>query len=392
MKKKLLFMMINMNIGGTEKALLSMLSQIDSTKYDVTILMLEEYGGFLDSIPSWIQIKYVNEFPQFKHILRTPLHLIAIDYFKNRKYLEGLKYLHFYAMTKLYRNPIIFFNHLLESCKNIEDEYDVAVAYAGPMDFISYYVLNKIKANKKVQWIHFDITKIGFNISFVKKIYPMFDRIFVVSKEGKEKLSHVVPSIADKVEVFHNIISREQILLQSRLHDGFLDDYDGLRILTVGRLDYIKGQDLCVEALRLLKQEGYNIKWYCVGEGNFRSQLQRLIKKYGLEDEFILLGSTTNPYPYMAQCDLYVQSSRHEGYCITLAEAKIFNKSIISTDFMGAKEQLITYHSAKIVEAKACDLYQAIKQIIDTKNLESNHFSYEEQEENQLGLLYELTT
>lgn len=392
MKKKLLFMMINMNIGGTEKALLSMLSQIDSTEYEVTILMLEEYGGFLDSIPSWIQIKYVNEFPKFKHILRTPLHLIAIDYFKNKKYLEGLKYLYFYAMTKLYRNSIVFFNHLLESCKNIEDEYDVAVAYAGPMDFISYYVLNKIKANKKVQWIHFDITKIGFNISFVKKIYPMFDRIFVVSKEGKEKLSQVVPSIADKVEVFHNIISKEQILLQSRLHDGFLDDYDGLRILTVGRLDYIKGQDLCVEALRLLKQEGYNIKWYCVGEGNFRSELQLLIKKYELEGDFILLGATTNPYPYMAQCDLYVQSSRHEGYCITLAEAKIFNKPIISTDFTGAKEQLITYHSAKIVEAKACDLYQAIKQIIDTKNLESNHFSSEEQEKNQLSLLYELTT
>lgn len=392
MKKKLLFMMINMNIGGTEKALLSMLSQIDSTEYEVTILMLEEYGGFLDSIPSWIQIKYVNEFPKFKHILRTPLHLIAIDYFKNKKYLEGLKYLYFYAMTKLYRNSIVFFNHLLESCKNIEDEYDVAVAYAGPMDFISYYVLNKIKANKKVQWIHFDITKIGFNISFVKKIYPMFDRIFVVSKEGKEKLSQVVPSIADKVEVFHNIISKEQILLQSRLHDGFSDGYDGLRILTVGRLDYIKGQDLCVKTLRLLKEEGYNVKWYCVGDGSFRSELQILIKNYELEDDFILLGATTNPYPYMAQCDLYVQSSRHEGYCITLAEAKVFNKPIISTDFTGAKEQLITYHSAKIVEAKACDLYHAITQLIDTKNLESNHFSSEEQEENQLSLLYELTT
>ncbi|MDB8540863.1 glycosyltransferase [Turicibacter sanguinis] len=390
--KKLLFMMINMNIGGTEKALLSMLSQIDSTEYEVTILMLEEYGGFLDFIPSWIHIKYVNEFPKFKHILRMPLHLMAIDHFKNKKYLEGLKYLYFYTVTKLHRNPIVFFNHILKSFETIKDEYDVAVAYAGPMDFISYFVLNKIQAKKKIQWIHFDITKIGFNISFVKKIYPMFDRIFVVSKEGKEKLCQVVPSIADKIEVFHNIISREQILLQSRLHDGFLDDYDGLRILTVGRLDYIKGQDLCVEALRLLKQEGYNIKWYCVGEGNFRSQLQRLIKKYGLEDEFILLGSTTNPYPYMAQCDLYVQSSRHEGYCITLAEAKIFNKPIISTDFTGAKEQLITYHSAKIVEAKACDLYQAIKQIIDTKNLESNHFSSEEQEENQLSLLYELTT
>lgn len=390
--KRIVFMMINMNIGGTEKALLSMLEEINPAEYDVTILMLEEYGGFLESIPSWVQVRYVNEFPKFKHNLRTPLHFTAIHSLQAGRYLEGVKYLYFYAMIKLHRTPICFFKYILKFLKDIEDEYDVAVAYAGPMDFISYFVLNKIQAKKKIQWIHFDITKIGFNVSFVKKIYPKFDRIFVVSKEGKEKLCQVVPSIADKVEVFHNIISKEQILLQSRLHDGFLDGYDGLRILTVGRLDYIKGQDLCVETLRLLKEEGYNVKWYCVGDGSFRSEVQQLIKKYGLEEEFILLGSTTNPYPYMAQCDLYVQSSRHEGYCITLAEAKIFNKSIISTDFTGAKEQLITYHSAKIVEAEACDLYQAIKQIIDTKNLESNHFSYEEQEENQLGLLYELTT
>lgn len=353
-----------MNIGGTEKALLSMLSEIDSTEYEVTILMLEEYGGFLDSIPSWIQIKYLNEFPKFKHILRMPLHLIAIDHLKNKKYLEGLKYLYFYTVTKLHRNPIVFFNHILKLFETIKDEYDVAVAYAGPMDFISYFVLNKIQAKKKIQWIHFDITKIGFNVSFVKKIYPMFDRIFVVSKEGKEKLCQVVPSIADKVEVFHNIISKEQILFQSRLHDGFLDDYDGLRVLTVGRLDYIKGQDLCIETLRLLKEDGYNVKWYCVGEGSFRSELQLLIQKYRLEEDFILLGATINPYPYMEQCDIYVQSSRHEGYCITLAEAKVFDKPIVSTEFMGAKEQLQKYSKGFIVKIDKQAIYQSIKQVI----------------------------
>ena len=72
MKKKILFMVINMNIGGTEKALLTMLSEIDKEKYDVTVLMLEEYGGFLNDIPEWVNIQYLNYYKDIKDIINKP--------------------------------------------------------------------------------------------------------------------------------------------------------------------------------------------------------------------------------------------------------------------------------------------------------------------------------
>ena len=79
------------------------------------------------------------------------------------------------------------------------------------MDFISFFVVNKIKAKKKIQWIHFDVTKIGFNQKFAKNIHK-FDKIFVVSKEGKNKLINILPSLKEKTEEFYNIVSPRNII------------------------------------------------------------------------------------------------------------------------------------------------------------------------------------
>lgn len=351
-------MIINMNVGGTEKALLNMLEEVDSEDYEVTLLMLEEYGGFLDDIPNWVNIRYLDGYPDIKLLLNDPIHYSAIKYLKQYKIFNFFRLSFIYLVTKIVGHHILLYKYLLGKCPLIKEEYDIAVAYAGPMDFISYYIAKKINAEKKVQWIHFDVTKIAFNCKFAKIFYPQFDHILTASNEGKEKLLTLMPQLEKKVSVFQNIISKELVIRKSKEGKGFSDDYPGTRILTVGRLDFIKGQDLCIEAARLLKKDGYDFRWYCVGDGSFRKKLELLIQKYELDQYFVLLGSTTNPYPYMAECDVYVQPSRHEGFCITLGEAKVFNKPIISTDFTGAKEQLKEYENACIIDGNK--LYDAI--------------------------------
>ena len=159
-------MIINMNVGGTEKALLTMLSEIDKEKYDVTLLMLEEFGGFLSDIPEWVNIKYINYYSDIKSILNKPLHITALEQIRSGKIGKFLKYSYFYLLSKIKKDRIFLFKHILKNYPELEQEYDLAVAYAGPMDFISYFVTNKIKAKKKIQWVHFDITKINFNYSF----------------------------------------------------------------------------------------------------------------------------------------------------------------------------------------------------------------------------------
>jgi len=372
MKKKILFMIINMNVGGTEKALLNMLQEIDNQQYDVTVMMLEEYGGFLKDIPAWIHIKYFENYQYIKGILNNPPQITIKKFINQGMFIKGFYIGYLHLLSKITKDRTAFFKYILKDYRELDEEYDLAVAYAGPMDFISYYVINNIKSKNKVQWIHFDVTKIGFNKIFASKIYSKFDKVFIVSNEAKNKFDNLVPTLKNKTQVFLNIISQKTLHKMANEGEGFKDDFKGIRILTVGRLTYIKGQYMTIPVLKRLRDEGYNVRWYCIGEGIGREKCEALIKEHNLEDDYILLGSNTNPYPFMRDCDIYVQSSKHEGYCITLAEARCFNKPIVTTNFTGANEQIIHKKNGLIAEISEDDLYEKVKELLDNNTLANN--------------------
>lgn len=367
--KSILFMLINMNIGGTEKALINMLHELQKEKYKVTVLLLEKYGGFLDQIPDWVEVKYLSEYKNLKKYINEPPQKIFKELLIKKEYINAFNLFLSYCISKLKDDISYYYKYLLKDVSDLEEEYDIAVAYAGPMDFITYFVANKIRAKKRVQWIHFDISKIGFNKRFAENMYSKFDKIFVVSEEGKNKLNLLIPSLSDKTEVFFNIISSTLIKNMAENEEGFNDNYNGIRILTVGRLSREKGQDITISVLEKLLKQGYEVRWYCIGEGNMRKELEDMIKNKNLQDNYILLGSKRNPYAFMKECDIYVQSSRHEGYCITLAEARCFNNPIITTNFTGANEQIRNEKTGLIVNFNQDEMYKAIKRIIKDREL-----------------------
>lgn len=369
--KSIVFMIINMNVGGTEKALLNLLNNIDKNKYRVTILMLEGKGGFLNNIPEWVEVKVVNEYELLRELLNDPPQKVALKLIKSGKVIFGISVLLHYIWCKLVGEMSIYYRYILKDIKIIDNNYDIAVAYAGPMDLISYFVLNKIIAKTKIQWIHFDIKKININNKFSRKIFTKFDKLYVVSKSARDNLVERFPEIKDKTEVFYNIISKEQIVSLSKNGQGFDDEFDGIRILTVGRLCREKGQDLAIGALEKLIKDGYKVKWYCVGEGPSRGYYEEISQSKGIADSFVLLGATTNPYIYMNECDIYVQPSRHEGYCITLAEARCFSSPIVTTDFSGAREQIIDNETGIICAVDENEIYLSIKKLLDNNKVYS---------------------
>lgn len=375
MKLKVIFMIINMNIGGTEKALLSMIDEMDKEKWDVTILMLERAGGFLEDVPQWIKVKYVKEYSELKPLVQNPPIVTVKNLLKKGRIIKGSSLAFHYGISKVSKSLLHWYNYVLKEITPLEESYDVAVAYAGPMDLITTFVSEKISAKKKVQWIHFDISKITFDEGIVKKLYPRFNKIFVVSEEGKKKLINKFSFLNQNTEVFHNVVSKAKI---AKLADGersYEDSYNGIRILTVGRLSKEKGQDLIIDALVKLKSEGYKVRWYCIGDGNLKDQCLKLRRRLNLEENFILLGSKKNPYPFMKCCDIYVQPSRHEGYCITLAEARCFNNPIVATDFTGAKEQVEHGKTGLICDSNSESIFKAVKELIDNTNLRKNIIS-----------------
>ncbi len=367
--KKILFMMINMNVGGTEKALLNMLSVMPRDQFDITILFLEKYGDLLGELPKDIKIEYLNVYSENKDLLNNSPQQEAIKLLKNGDYLDAVKLLLIHILTKIKGERTLFYRYVLKKYPDFNKEFDIAVAYAGPMDFISYFIANKVTAKRKIQWIHFDVSKIGLNLKFVSKVLNQFDKVFVVSQEGKKALLRMAPQLKEKTEVFSNIISSEHILQQASVGEGFNDNFAGVRILTVGRLTQEKGQELCIKVLKRLKEQDYNVRWYCIGEGTQRANYESIINQYNLQNDFILLGSKTNPYSYMKNCDIYVQPSKHEGYCITLAEARCFNKPIVTTNFAGANEQIRNMKTGLIINYDEEEMYTAIKKLLDDQNL-----------------------
>ncbi|HBI7055141.1 TPA: glycosyltransferase [Clostridium perfringens] len=367
--KSILFMLINMNIGGTEKALINMLNELQKEKYKVTVLLLEKYGGFLNQIPDWVEVKYLDEYKNLKKYINEPPIKSVKELLIKKEYINAFNFFLSYCISKLKDDISYHYKYLLTDVSDLEEEYDIAVAYAGPMDFITYFIANKIRAKKRVQWIHFDISKIGFNKRFAEKMYSKFDKIFVVSEEGKNKLNRLIPILSDKTEVFFNIISSTFIKNMAENEKGFNDNYNGIRILTVGRLSREKGQDITISVLEKLIKQGYEVRWYCIGEGNMKKELEDMVKNKNLQENYILLGSKRNPYPFMKECDIYVQSSRHEGYCITLAEARCFNNSIITTNFTGANEQIRNEKTGLIVNFNQDEMYKAIERIIKDREL-----------------------
>ncbi|QNF30786.1 glycosyltransferase [Metabacillus sp. KUDC1714] len=362
-------MIINMNIGGTEKALLNMISEIPTDKYDITLLLLEKYGGFLNYIPSGVNVKYLTEYKNIKDLYNNAPNQNIKTYIRQNKFHKAIQLFFSYYLSKLLRNRSTFFNYILKDIQSDDINYDIAIAYAGPMDLISYFVLNKIKAKKKFQWVHFDVSKIAFNADYEYKMYKKFDKIFIVSQQAREKFIKLLPSLKDKTEVIQNIVSQRLIYKEMKSANGFLDNFKGIRILTIGRLTSEKGQDLAIKVLSRLIKNGYNIKWYCIGDGNSRKKYEQLINDYNLKNNFVLLGSDPNPYRYLDECDIYVQPSRHEGFCITLAEAKCLNKPIVTTNFSGAKEQIDHGRTGLIVDINENDIYNGVVKLIENTNL-----------------------
>ena len=372
MKKKILFMVSSMNIGGVEKSLLSLLSVMPKEKYDITVLTLEKKGGFLDYIPSYIKVEEAAWFKEIKPIIMESPQRTIKKYLKENKVFKIPTFIYSYYKSKNTDNRYIYYKNILKSIPENEGEYDVAIAYAGPTEIIDAYITHKVKAKKKIGWVHFDISKHKINEKLYENLYEKFDKIFTVSNEANKKLNEIIPSTVNKSEVLLNIISKELINEMAKEDINFDNEFNGIKIVTVGRLSKEKGQDLAIKALANLKKGGYKVRWYCVGEGNSREEYESLIKDNKLEEDFILLGATPNPYPYIKNSDIYVQTSRHEGYCLTLAEAKCLCKPIVTTNFTGAYEQIEHGINGLIVPLNEDYIYKNVKYIMDNKSVSYN--------------------
>lgn len=368
-RKKILFVMNTMGRAGAEHALIQMMRSLDHEKYELFLYVLIPRGEVFAKVPDFVKI--LNRKTDCRSVLSLGgKFFIAGRLMKAAVSGGSLKNaVGHYAHSKEQLNQsgkkkeLILRRMLADGTAALPYKFDLAVAYLeGPA---TWYVSEKVKAEKKAAFLHIDYVKAGYTRELDHGCYQRFDRIFAVSKDVREKFLSVYPEYKERVSLFFNIIDKEEIRRLAELPGGIKDGYGGIRLLTVGRLYYQKGYDNAVQTAAILKEMGYEFRWYVLGEGEEKKNIQNLIREKKLENDFILLGATDNPYPYFKQADIYVCTSRFEGKSIVIEEAQTLGKPVVSMRCTGIEEQISSGKDGVVTESDPSALAQEIGKLID---------------------------
>ena len=357
MKKKNLFVIDSLNIGGAEKSLVTLLNLIDFVKYEVHLQMFAMGGVFEMFIP-----KEVNILPciKGKSIIR---HLVFSLLIRLKKYKHA-------EIARIYWKTI--------GTKLPVDKtyYDVSIGYGQCLP--TFFVVDKTMARKKIAWVNCMYHLSGCEKNYQQRFYEKLDGISLVSPEALKHFQGVYPEFSRKMHLIKDLYDGDMIERMSCLKAEQEINHALPVIMTAGRLNKSqKAYDLALQAANILRERGVKFRWYVIGEGPYRGEMENYISENHLEDIFILLGATPNPYAYMRQCDIYVQTSRFEGFGLTVAEARILNRPIVCTNFDACHMQLIDGKNALIASFEPSDIADKIELLMNDKSLYNSIQQYQ---------------
>lgn len=365
--KKVLILIPDLKIGGAQKSLVSFLTTLmaspDRELFDIRLMVVDPEGAFQDNIPEGI---HFTEPP--RELRWLGMHLqwqLVTDYFSWRGILGELRWL-LGSRLKWFPENLNVQQKMWECWKSLipvdGERYDIAVSYLD--GFSNYYLMEKIQADRKVLWIHNEYQKQKCDPAYDRCFYEACQGIITISEKCRECILEAFPEFASKIHVLQNITDPHTVAAAAAVGESpEYDGKDGLLLLSVGRLSYLKGFDLAIEAAALLREAGIHFLWLVVGDGPDRSALQSLIERKGLTEYIRLIGSRKNPYGYMARCDILVQPSRSEGKSIVLDEAKCLYKPIVVTNYTTVNDVICHGTTGWITDMSPLSLAEGIRRV-----------------------------
>lgn len=351
MKKKVIFVAQALWLGGIETALVNLLNHLDYEKFDVTCLITEDHQDMAERIT-----------PQCRLLVADRQHTVSFaaaykyrrlfNLMEEPQHASNLRWFVWKAICFCCRGVEmrLYAEYIREQLG--EEHFDTAVIYSDRMSEIA---VRAIRADRFLMFYHnADLGQAYHDVYG----YRASEKIIAVSESQCEKLKKLRPRFADKMIAIPNYVDVDTTLAKAQEQIEFPDE--GIHLVSCGRLAYQKGFDIAVEACAKLVDNGFeDLHWYILGVGPMRTELKALIRQYGMEGHFHLLGSRRNPFPYMKQADLYVQPSRTEGYSLSILEARVLACPVVAT-YAAAGEQLEHGVTGTLCELTADALSEAI--------------------------------
>ena len=345
--KKILIVAPSLAVGGMEKVLINLVNSLPQENYNITIKTIYDNFELASNLNE--NIKYSSFYKTCKNK--------KIDYIKVRLYTFMLKK---FTPKLLYR--------LL-----IKERYDTEIAFFRGAAVKIISGSNNYQSNK-LAWVHSDFTKCtGIfdwfnNEEQTKNAYRKFNKIVCVSQYAKEKFKERM-GIKENVIVRYNINLTDDIKnkAEEKIEEKF--NKNTFKVCTVGRLVEAKGYDRLLKIHKRLMDEELKHDLIIVGDGPDREKLTKYINDNNLNNSVYLLGSKSNPYKYIKNSDLFVCSSRWEGFSTVISEAVILEKPVITTRVSGTEELFLNNKYGLITENNEESLYEGLKNIITNKEL-----------------------
>lgn len=366
--KKVLFVMQSLYSGGAEKSLVNLLNELPSDAFQIDLLLFKEKGMFLTQVPSSVNIlnapselkKLFGSVGQAQEMIFYKAVGTAISRMKKKEGSERAAW----RWENVYKQVI----------PKLTGRYDVAIAYISGE--VMYYVADKVDAKKKIVWIHNDYRKAKHPREFDEPYLRQMNAIVSISKKCVDILKEEFPELSNRIYCIENITS--SAVTRKRAEEFLPTEYDRQTpcILSIGRLAEQKGFDMAVDAAQILKDRKYKFKWYVIGSGELEEKIRERIKSNDVSDCFFPIGAKDNPYPYIKNCCVFVQTSRWEGKSVVLDEAKILCKPIVATNYPTVKDQIEDGKEGMVVPMTPEGIADGIQKLLESEELRNSYSEY----------------
>ena len=325
MKKKIIFVTEALWLGGIEISLVNVLKNIDYDRFDVTVLALRNYRDLESQIPAQCRLiiadRMTGSYP-FKRLfglMEKPRNAA-----KFRRFIWKV-------LCLLLKAPeaILWAKHIRTLFPG--EHFDTAVIYDNRT---AETVVRGIPADRYLMFYHQGVMSHAYHDHYGWK---KAEKVIAVSDPIADRLRTFMPKYAGKVMTISNLIDVAAIREKSRAEADVTFDDAKIKLVSCGRLSKEKGMHIALDACAILKERGFdNFAWYIIGGGREMDALKQQLRDLHIEDRVFLLGQKSNPFPYLRQADIFVQTSLFESYGLSLAEAMVLGLPVVSTRTDGA--------------------------------------------------------
>ena len=361
--KHVLFVIDTLRMGGAEKSLVSLLKALDPERVKADLLVFEGTGVLRWEIPDWVN---VIEADPVTRAMTLELRNYLPDLLKSCRFGAAAARI---AMSLGARNAAkgnFGWGIAGKYIPRLPGHYDAAVGYLE--GFPDFYVIDKVSADKKIGWIHIDMSG-RVPPRQEQKYYESFDKIATISDVCLNAFVKHFPGVSEKITILENIVLPQEVRSKAAAETDAHWEAHKAHVVSVGRLDYQKGMDVAARACKVLADRGVDVCWHVYGKGIMHDEIAGYVAENALQDHFVLEGMNPNPYPYMKRADVLVQPSRWEGKSIVLDEAKILGKAIVVTNYPSVYDQIEDGVTGIITGMEPEQIADGIQRLLEDREL-----------------------